>query len=113
MKTVESVLGPLPLERACYHCAACAAGFCPRDRALGLDGTSLSPAVTRMVGIVGAMVSFVEGHAAQQPQPPGEQPTGAPRLDLELVHQRATVACADPAAPAARRDADHPQPSHV
>ena len=61
-KTVESVLGPLLLERAYYHCAACAAGFCPRDRALGLDGTSLSPAVTRMVGIVGAMVSFVEGH---------------------------------------------------
>lgn len=62
-KTFESVLGPLPLERAYYHCAACAAGFCPRDAALGLTGTSLSPAVTRMVGTVGAMVSFVEGHA--------------------------------------------------
>ena len=61
-KTVESVLGPLPLERAYYHCAPCAAGFCPRDRALGVVDTSLSPAVTRMVGVVGAMVSFVEGH---------------------------------------------------
>lgn len=61
-KTFTSVLGPLPLERAYYHCAACAAGFCPRDAALGLTGTSLSPAVTRMVGTVGAMVSFVEGH---------------------------------------------------
>jgi hypothetical protein len=62
-KTFTSVLGPLRLERAYYHCAACAAGFCPRDRALGVDGTALSPAVTRMVGLVGAMVSFAEGHA--------------------------------------------------
>jgi hypothetical protein len=61
-KTFESVLGPLPLERAYYHCAACNVGVCPRDRALGLEGTSLSPAVTRMIGIVGAMVSFAEGH---------------------------------------------------
>jgi hypothetical protein len=61
-KTFRSVLGPLTLERAYYLCEACEAGFCPRDRALGLEGTSLSPAVTRMVGLVGAMVSFEEGH---------------------------------------------------
>ena len=61
-KTFESVLGSLRLERAYYHCAACAAGVCPRDAALGLEGTSLSPAVTRMIGTVGAMVSFAEGH---------------------------------------------------
>lgn len=60
-KTFESVLGPLTLERAYYHCAACEAGFSPRDRALGLEGGSLSPAVTRMVGVVGARVSFKEG----------------------------------------------------
>ena len=58
-----SVLGPLTLERAYYHCAVCDAGVCPRDRALGLVDTSLSPGVLRMVGIVGAMVSFEEGHA--------------------------------------------------
>jgi hypothetical protein len=62
-KTFESVLGPLTLARAYYHCAACDVGHCPRDRALGLEGTSLSPAVTRMVGAVGALVSFAEGHA--------------------------------------------------
>jgi hypothetical protein len=61
-KTFESVLGPLPLERAYYHCASCDAGFCPRDRALGTEGDSLSPGVLRMVGRVGAMVSFEEGH---------------------------------------------------
>jgi len=60
-KRFTTVLGPLTLERAYYHCAACATGVCPRDRALGLHGTSLSPALTRMVGVVGALVSFQEG----------------------------------------------------
>jgi hypothetical protein len=61
-KTFESVLGLLSLDRAYYHCAACETGFCPRDHALGLHGGSLSPGVLRMVGRVGAMVSFEEGH---------------------------------------------------
>ena len=59
-KTFTTALGPLPLMRAYYHCAACAQGFCPRDRALGLAGASLSPAVTRMVGTAAALVSFAE-----------------------------------------------------
>src|SRR3972149_3092221 len=37
-KTFTTALGPLPLTRADYHCAACAQGFCPRDRALGGGG---------------------------------------------------------------------------
>jgi len=61
-KTFQSVLGDLSLTRAAYHCPVCEAGVCPRDAALGVDGTSLSPAVTRMIGVVGAMVSFAEGH---------------------------------------------------
>ena len=61
-KTFTSVLGLLTLKRAYYHCVACHAGFCPRDRALGLEDESLSPGVLRMVGQVGAMVSFEEGH---------------------------------------------------
>jgi hypothetical protein len=62
IKNFESVLGELRLERAYYHCELCEAGFCPRDRELGLEGGSLSPGVLRMVGRVGAMVSFEEGH---------------------------------------------------
>ncbi len=61
-KNFESVLGLLRLERAYYYCERCEAGFCPRDRALGLENGSLSPGVLRMVGLVGAMVSFEEGH---------------------------------------------------
>jgi hypothetical protein len=60
-KTFASALGPLPLERAYYHCSGCCQGFYPRDRQLGLENTSLSPAVTRMVATVGALVSFEEG----------------------------------------------------
>jgi hypothetical protein len=62
-KSFVSVLGPLRLERAYYHCVACGQGFCPRDRSLGLEGGSLSPAVTRMTAAVGALVSFQEGSA--------------------------------------------------
>ncbi|MBZ5625989.1 MAG: ISKra4 family transposase [Acidobacteriia bacterium] len=59
-KCFQTVLGDLTLERAYYHCPECQSGFCPRDRALGLDG-ALSPGVVRMIGVVGAAVSFEEG----------------------------------------------------
>ena len=60
-KQFHSVLGPLRLERAYYYCPACGDGFFPRDRHLGMENTALSPALTRMTGTVGAMVSFQEG----------------------------------------------------
>jgi hypothetical protein len=60
-KVFQSVLGPLHLERAYYHCRGCGHGFCPRDRALGLRDSNPTPGVVRMVGTVGAMVSFQEG----------------------------------------------------
>lgn len=59
-KCFQTVLGDLTLERAYHHCSACQSGFCPRDRALGLDG-SLSPGVVHMIGVAGAAVSFEEG----------------------------------------------------
>jgi hypothetical protein len=59
-KTFESALGPLRLERAYYHCERCESGFCPRDRALGLEGSSLSPGVLRMTASTAALVSFEE-----------------------------------------------------
>lgn len=62
-KRFESVLGALRLQRAYYHCACCGHGFYPRDLALGMEGVCLTPALTRMVGHVGALVSFAEGSA--------------------------------------------------
>ena len=65
-KTFQTVLGEMTLARAYYHCEACETGFCPRDQALGLARTSLSPAATRMVGLAAAMVSFAEGSELMQ-----------------------------------------------
>jgi len=59
-KTFTTALGELTLSRAYYHCKQCASGFCPRDRALGMEAGSLSPAATRMAGKSAAMVSFAE-----------------------------------------------------
>ena len=62
-KTFESVLGPLRLERAYYHCTLCQSGFCPRDRHLRLEMFSLTPGVLRMTGSTAALVSFQESSA--------------------------------------------------
>jgi len=62
-KTFESVLGPLHLERAYYHCAKCESGFCPRDRALRMELFSVTPGVLRMTGSTAALVSFAESSA--------------------------------------------------
>ena len=59
-KTFESVLGPLRLGRAYYHCDQCQSGFCPRDRDLGLESFSLTPGVLRMTASTAALVSFEE-----------------------------------------------------
>jgi hypothetical protein len=60
-KMFTSALGDLDLERAYFHCDRCGSGFCPRDRALGLEGGSFSPHALRMIGLVGSRVSFEEG----------------------------------------------------
>lgn len=59
-KTFETVLGPLRLERAYYHCQGCRHGVFPRDRHLGMEGTWLSPGVVRMTGSAAGRVSFAE-----------------------------------------------------
>jgi hypothetical protein len=61
-KVFLTTLGQMRLSRAYYHCDHCQAGFCPRDRSLDLHDSYLSPHVQRMVGLVGARVSFDEGH---------------------------------------------------
>jgi len=65
-KTFTTALGEMTLSRAYYHCEICEAGFCPRDRALGLEGFSLSPATLRMVGQAAARVSFAESSELMQ-----------------------------------------------
>ena len=60
-RTAITALGSVSLERAWYHCEACGTGFAPRDGVLGFDNGSLSPAVSRMVGIAASQVSFGMG----------------------------------------------------
>lgn len=57
-KVITTVLGPVRITRAWYHCAACGHGFAPRDEQLGLAGGSLSPGLAEMVALAGAEVSF-------------------------------------------------------
>ena len=59
-KTFITLLGPLTLQRAYYHCDDCRRGSCPRDHALSLQNTSLSPAITRLVGLTAAELSFAK-----------------------------------------------------
>ena len=59
-KTFATLLGPLSLQRAYYHCGACGHGCFPRDRSLGLDGGSLSPGLLRLSGLTASLVSFAE-----------------------------------------------------
>ena len=53
-------MGALTLQRAYYHCPDCRHGFFPRDQALGMARTDLSPGVTRMTGTAAALVSFAQ-----------------------------------------------------
>ena len=57
-KTFTTALGDLTPERAWYHCDECGHGFSPRDRALGMADSFLSPAVLRMIGVTAARTSF-------------------------------------------------------
>jgi hypothetical protein len=57
-KTVSTVLGPVQVTRAWYHCAECEHGFAPRDEQLGVAGTSLSPGLAEMIARAGAEVPF-------------------------------------------------------
>jgi hypothetical protein len=57
-KTVSTVLGPVAVARAWYHCAGCRRGFAPRDEQLGIAGTSQSPGLTQMIARAGAEVPF-------------------------------------------------------
>lgn len=57
-KTVRTVLGPVQVMRAWYHCAECERGLAPRDEQLGVAGKSLSPGLAEMIARAGAELPF-------------------------------------------------------
>lgn len=57
-KRIDTVLGPVTLRRAYYHCPACRSGVVPRDEDLGVAGVSLSPGLRAMTARTGAAAPF-------------------------------------------------------
>ena len=60
-KQLLTVLSPVAVERAYYHCATCREGWAPKDIDLDIAGTGLSPGVRWMMGQVGGKEAFGDG----------------------------------------------------
>jgi len=60
-KALLTVLAPVTVRRAYYHCAVCAGGLLPKDQELDIVGTAFSPGVRRLMGRVGGKEPFAEG----------------------------------------------------
>jgi hypothetical protein len=62
-KVIDTVLGPVTLTRAWYHCAGCGHGLAPRDAELGAAGASISPGLAAMNDRAAAAVPFAQAAA--------------------------------------------------
>jgi hypothetical protein len=62
-KRIDTVLGPIVVRRAYYHCGACRSGLCPRDDQLGVSGVSLSPGLAAMTARAATAVPFAPAAA--------------------------------------------------
>jgi hypothetical protein len=47
-KVIDTVLGPVTISRAWYHCTECKHGLAPRDGELGVAGETMSPGLAAM-----------------------------------------------------------------
>ncbi|MGH3124675.1 MAG: ISKra4 family transposase [Streptosporangiaceae bacterium] len=59
-KVIDTVLGPVTVHRAWYHCTECGHGLAPRDAELGVAGTSMSPGLAAMTDKVAAAGPFAK-----------------------------------------------------
>ncbi len=57
-KTFDTVLGPVTVTRAWYHCAQCGHALAPRDAELGVAGQTMSPGLAAMNDIAAAAGPF-------------------------------------------------------
>lgn len=60
-KTVTTVVAPVEIRRAYYHCSTCQAGVVPKDQRLDVVASSFSPGVRRMMAHVGGREPFEQG----------------------------------------------------
>jgi hypothetical protein len=58
VKRIDTVLGPVPLRRAYYHCRTCRVGVVPRDVELGVEHTLMTPGLHAMVAHTATVVPF-------------------------------------------------------
>src|SRR5580704_5119662 len=56
-----TAIGEVKIRRCWYVCPHCGRGHSPHDRELGIEGTDVSPAVRRMMAVVGSETSFERG----------------------------------------------------
>ena len=99
-KGVDSVLGPVTLRRAWYHCTACGHGLAPRDAELGISGASLSPGLRAMVARVGSSEPFAQGRRDL-----------AELAGLELTAKRVERSAEADGGSSGRRSGARPRPS--
>jgi len=59
-KTIDTVVGPVRLHRAWYHCAACGHGVAPKDAELGIEQGSMSPGLAKMTARAATAVPFAK-----------------------------------------------------
>jgi hypothetical protein len=59
-KDVDSVLGPVTVTRAWYHCPGCGHGLAPRDGELGIAGDTMTPGLARMTARASANEPFAK-----------------------------------------------------
>jgi hypothetical protein len=59
-KVIDTVLGPVSLTRAWYHCGSCGHGVAPRDAELGVAGASMSPGLRAMTDRAAAAGPFAK-----------------------------------------------------
>jgi hypothetical protein len=62
-KVIDTVLGPVTVRRACYHCGQCPGGVVPRDAELGTTHASLSPGLRSMAAHAATAVPFARAAA--------------------------------------------------
>ena len=62
-KAATTLLGAVPFERSLYTCPVCEDAACfPGDRLLGIEHTSFSPGVRRLMARAGSRTPFGEAH---------------------------------------------------
>jgi hypothetical protein len=57
-KTIDTVLGPVTVRRAYYHCAGCGHGVVPKDAELEIASASMSPGVRKMTARAATAAPF-------------------------------------------------------